>query len=103
MDFIFIYITNPTKKTAKKIAGYLVKKHLIACANIFPIESLYRWEGQICNKKEYVVIAKTISRNFHRVKKAVEMMHPYEIPCIAKIPVDSNKGFYEWLRHEVKN
>jgi len=100
MNFIFIYITNPSRKKAKEIANHLIKKRLIACANIFPIESLYRWEGKIANEKEYTVIAKTRSSNFNKVKKEVENMHPYKVPCIVKIPVSSNNKFYRWLKDE---
>jgi len=102
MNFIFIYITNPGKKEAGKIANHLIKKRLIACANIFPIESLYWWEGKIANEKEYAVIAKTRSSNFNKVKKAVEKIHPYKVPCIVKIPVTSNNKFYRWVKNETK-
>ena len=36
MNFVFVYITNPTKEGANKIAKHFLKKRLIACANIFP-------------------------------------------------------------------
>ena len=41
-NFIFIYITNPNKDEAKKIAKHLLNKKLIACGNIYPINSIYR-------------------------------------------------------------
>ena len=75
---------------------------MIACANIFPIESIYRWEGRIADEREYVVIAKTGARNFARVKKEVEKVHPYKIPCIVKIPVSSNSKFFRWMKDEIK-
>jgi len=102
MNFILVYITNPTKKAAKKIAGLLLKKKLIACVNIFPINSMYRWEGKIVDEKEFVSIVKTTKGNFERVKKEVEKHHPYKVPCIIKIPVISNRKFSNWLRNEVK-
>lgn len=102
MDFVFIYITNPTKKDARGIAHHLIKKRLIACANIFPINSLYRWEGRICDEKEFVVIAKTTKTKFKKVKTELEKIHPYKIPCIVKIPVSSNDKFFRWLKNEVR-
>ena len=33
----FFYITCPKKKEAHKIAAFLVKKKLVACANIIPV------------------------------------------------------------------
>ena len=51
MPLIFVYITNPTGTEAKRIARHLIKKKLIVCANIFPIESIYPWKGKIANEK----------------------------------------------------
>jgi len=102
MNFIFIYITNPTKKETRKIARHLLKKKLIACANIFPINSLYWWKSEIADKKEFVLIAKTIKGNFEKVKKEVEKIHPYVIPCIIRIPVSSNEKYYNWLAEVIK-
>lgn len=102
MNFIFVYITNPTKKEAKKIANHLLKKRLIACGNIFPINSLYWWKGKIVDDAEFVLIAKTTRANFEKVKKEVEKIHSYKIPCIIKIPVSSNKKYFDWLKKEIK-
>lgn len=102
MNFLFIYITVPDKKGAKKIAECLLEKRLIACANIFPINSMYRWEGEIVDENEFVLIVKTTEDNFESVRAEVERIHPYDIPCITRIPVSSNEGFFNWLRGEVK-
>lgn len=102
MNFIFVYITNPTKKEAKKIAKHLLEKRLIACANIFPINSLYWWQGKINDEDEFVLIAKTIESNFKKIKKEVEKIHSYKTPCIIKIPVILNKKYSNWLKKEIK-
>ncbi len=102
MDFILIYITNPTDKEAKETAKYLLKKKLIACANIFPINSLYRWKGKIADRNEIVLIGKTTENKFEIVKNEIEKIHSYKIPCIVKIPVSSNKKYYDWLKKEIE-
>jgi len=101
MNLILVYITNPTKAEANKIARVLLKKHLIACANIFPIESLYRWQGKIADESEFVLIAKTKKENYNKVKKEVEKIHSYSIPCIIQIPAQANEKYFEWLKGEV--
>lgn len=101
-SLIFIYITNPSEKEAKRIAKHLLEKKLIACANIFPIKSMYRWKGKINYEKEFAMIAKTISKNFEKIKNEVEKMHPYKIPCIIKISVQANDPYSAWLRNSVK-
>jgi len=102
MSMIFVYITNPNKEEASKIARHLLGKKLIACANIFPINSLYWWKGKIAEENEFVLIAKTINSNFEKVRKEVERVHSYSIPCIVKIPAYPNKKFLDWVKKEVK-
>ncbi len=102
-NLIFVYITSPTKEEAKKIAKHLLEKKLIACAVITSeVDSLYWWEGKIADEKEFILIAKTLEKNFEKVKTEVEKIHSYKIPCIVKIPVSSNEKYFEWLKKEVK-
>ena len=100
--FIYVYITNPSKPAALKVAKHLLSKRLIACVNLFPIESIYWWKGKLETTKEFVLIAKTVSKNFDKVKKEVERIHPYETPCIVRIPVSSNEKYFNWLKGEVR-
>ena len=69
MSFVFIYITNPSKNHAEKIATHLLKKKLIAPANPFPIKSFYWWGGRVEESNEYVLTAKTLRKNFEKIKK----------------------------------
>lgn len=101
MKLIIIYITSPTKKEALKIARFLLGKKLIACANVFPITSIYNWKNKAVNEKEYVLIAKTVNKNFPQIKKEVEKIHSYDTPCILKIPITSNKKYFNWVCTEI--
>lgn len=84
------------------MAFYLLKKKLIACANIYgPINSLYPWKGKLVDEKEYILMTKTVGRNFEKVKREVEGIHSYTIPCIIKIPVRANKKYFDWAKGEV--
>ena len=112
MKFIIIYITHENLKEAKKVAEVLLRDRLIACVNYFPIESAYWWpastalqrgeNGKITNSKEIVSLVKTKKENWTKVKKVVETMHPYEIPCIMKLEVESNKSYADWIKEETK-
>jgi len=101
MKYVFVYITNPTKKEAEKIARYLLKKRLIVYANIFPIESLYWWKNKIEQSKEYVLIGKTTEKKYRKIVSEVEKMHSYSVPCVAKLPVGFSRKYKEWLIGEI--
>ena len=97
---VLAYITCKDKKEAIKISKYLLKKRLIACSNMFPINSLYWWKGKIINDKEFVIIAKTTEKNFKILEKEVKKIHSYEIPAILKIKADANKDYLKWVKKE---
>ena len=100
---ILTYITCKEKSEARKISEHLLKKRLIACANIFPIESMYWWEDKINEEKEFVVIAKTLEEKFDEMKGEIKKVHSYEVPCILKIEVEANEEFLEWVEGEVED
>jgi len=102
MSFIIIYITNPNLKTAKKVAAHLLKKKLIACANIFPIQSTYSWKGKVKNAKEYVAIVKTRHGYWELIKTEVQKIHPYDIPCIMKLEAEANHDYEKWIHSETE-
>jgi len=99
---IMLYITCRDDKEADVIAQHLINKKLIACANIFPIKSIYRWKGEIAAEKEVVMIAKTTDRNHKEAEKEIKKIHSYDVPCIIRINADANKEYLSWLEGKVK-
>ncbi len=99
---LLIYITSKDSAEARKVAAHLMKKRLIACANIFPISSMYRWKGKIESGREAVLIGKTLPKHYLAIKKEVRRIHSYSTPCIMKIDAEANREFSGWLCGEVK-
>jgi len=99
---ILIYITISSEEEAKKIARHLLEEKLIACANIFPIQSMYNWKGKMADEKEIVVLGKTKAENYEKIVSEVEKIHSYDIPCILKIPMESNQKYEDWLSGEME-
>lgn len=97
-----IYITCKDEKEAVKISKLLLDKKLIACSNMYPIRSMFIWEGKMQDEKEYVMMAKTKEKNFEKIKKEVERIHSYDVPCILKIDAEANESFDKWVNEAVK-
>jgi len=102
MKFIILYVTYPNQKTAKTISSQLLKQKLIACVNYLPIESGFSWNGKVKNSKEVVALLKTKTENWRKVKKEIEKLHPYDIPCIIKMEVEANKEYVRWVEKVTK-
>jgi len=101
MAFIIIYVTHSSEEAASKLSNQLLKEKIIACANTFPIKSAYWWQGNISQDEEWVSILKTTSSMWNIVKKRVEDLHPYEVPCVMKMEVEANSAYEEWIRTSV--
>ena len=103
MQFFF-YITAKNKSEAKKIATILVKKKLVACANIFNnIQSFFLWKNNVNNSNEVVIMGKTLQKNQPKVISEVKKIHSYDIPCIVFYKISSgNKEFLNWINKSVK-
>ena len=99
---VLLYITCKNKKQARAISKHLLKKRLIACVNIHPIESMYWWKGKLVDDKEFVIIAKTKKNHIKTIRKEVKKLHSYEVPCIMDIDVDANEDYLKWVKKEVK-
>ena len=98
-----VYITTRSSAEAKKISSHLLKKKIVACTNIFPIESMYWWEGEIEENIEFVIFAKTRDENYLKVEKVVKELHTYDIPAIYSWKVDKiNRDYANWVKKETK-
>jgi len=103
LNMIFVYTTFPNKKEAAKICGGLIKKRLAACVNIFPIESIYFWEGKITKDKEFAAIIKTPKAQFKKIEKFIIAHHSYDTPCVVEIPVGAvAKRYLDWANKVVE-
>ena len=101
--FVSAYMIAKDRKEARKIAEFLVKKKLAACANIFPIESFYIWEEKMQNHAEYAVIAKTRRSSVKKLISAVKRIHSYSVPCIVFWQIaEGSRDYLDWVRKETR-
>ena len=98
MDYSIIYVTTPNRKESKKIARSLVEEKLAACANILPIESVYRWKGKIVEEKEDAMLIKTRARLVDEVIERIKTLHSYEVPEIISLRIEKGHArFLNWI------
>jgi periplasmic divalent cation tolerance protein len=91
-----IFCTCPDKDTAEKIARLLVTEKQAACVNILPgITSIYSWKDQIESAEEHLLLIKAHKDYYQAIEAAVRDNHPYEVPEIIAVPVES--GLPEYL------
>ena len=101
---IFFYITCANTKEAKKITSILVRKKLIACANIFNnIQSVFLWKNKVNYSKEVIIIGKTTKKLQTKIISEVKKIHSYDMPCIVFSKISSgNKEFLKWISNSTR-
>ena len=98
-----VYVTCKDMDEAKKISRHLIENKLVACANIFPINSIYSWEGKIKEDNEVVVLLKTRDNNYENIESEIKKLHSYDIPAIYSWTVDKiNKDYLTWIKKDTK-
>jgi periplasmic divalent cation tolerance protein len=95
--------TVDSMETAGRIARVLVEEKEAACVNIVPgIRSIYRWEGNVCDDNELLLIIKTTGARFEAVRRRVRSLHPYQLPESIAVPIVAGDTEYlAWLRANV--
>ena len=101
---VIIILSTVPESESPRIAGTLVSERLVACVNATPVRSCYRWNGEIFNDREELLVMKTRESLFPRVMERLRKLHPYEVPEILAVPVwGGYRGYLEWVLGETSS
>jgi periplasmic divalent cation tolerance protein len=98
VKIILFYVPFGSEDEAKTVGKSTIEQQLAACTNIFPIQSMYPWEGALQNDHEFVLLLKTIPEKVIQLTAFIQEKHSYEIPCILHWEVEVNDEYAEWMR-----
>lgn len=96
---LIVLSTCPDEAVAESIAEVLVSQKLAACVNILPkIRSIYAWKGNIERDNEVLLLIKTQKAQFQALEQAIVQHHPYELPEIIGVSVETGLAQYlNWI------
>ena len=96
---LLVQCTCPDESTSVRIAEALVSAGLAACVNICPnIRSIYRWQGEIQQDQEHLLLIKTTQKCYSRLEKSLQELHPYELPEIIAVSIEYGlPGYLNWI------
>jgi periplasmic divalent cation tolerance protein len=97
-----VLATAPDVETAKQIARCLVNERLVACVNVVGnVTSIYRWQGAVEETNEVLLVMKTVQDRVAALMARVKDLHPYEIPEVIALPVETALPAYAaWIVEE---
>ena len=102
-EFIVVFVTAGSADEADRLARSLVDERLAACVNrINSVQSVYRWQGQVNQSEEELLIIKTSRDRFAALEKRVRELHSYSVPEVIALPViEGSSNYLKWLKEQV--
>lgn len=100
---LIVYTTHASIENAQSLVQQLINEHLIACANIFPIQSTYFWQAALQQEDEVVAILKTRPEYLNKLETAIKKLHTYELPCIVSWQAQANDDYEKWVYEQTQS
>ena len=98
---LLLITTAPNQLLAEKISKELIERKLAACISIKEIKSIYRWQGNIEENKEFELTIKSIPENLNKLTLILKEMITYEVPEIIYKIFDSENSYFQWIKESI--
>ncbi len=102
--YCLLITTCNDSDAAENIAKSLVAEQLAACVNIIDSgKSVYQWKQAIEIDSELLLFIKTSKQHCEDIEIRLKELHPYELPEIITVPIESgSKEYLNWLSENLK-
>ena len=101
-ECVVITTSVTTREDAHRIAGALIDERLAACVQVTPIESHYRWEGELEQASELRLTIKTTAARAPAAEARISALHSYALPELLVMPVIGGSAAYlAWIAEAV--
>jgi periplasmic divalent cation tolerance protein len=103
---LLVVVTSlPSLDAAKSLARSLVEQNLAACVQLTDgMQSIYRWEGKVCEEQEVLLSAKTAGSKWPEICAFIQGAHPYDLPeILAFTPAQYEEQYSKWVRSGVNS
>ncbi|WP_116946852.1 divalent-cation tolerance protein CutA [Jiangella endophytica] len=98
---VIVTTTAGDETAARELAAGIVAARLGACAQLLPITSVYRWEGEVRTEPEWRVEIKTTVARAEALTAHLRDVHPYDVPEIVVTPiVGGSRDYLAWVDAE---
>lgn len=99
-DCTVVLVTAGSRAEGEQIAEAVITEGLAACVNIVgPIQSIYRWQGQVQRDEEFLLVIKTHMTRVGDLEARVKALHSYDTPEVIAVPISAGSHAYlDWVR-----
>ena len=102
MNKLLLLITTvPNLLLAEQLAKELIESKQAACVSIKEIKSIYKWQGNIEENKEFELTIKSLPENLDKLTIILKEKLTYEVPEIIYKIFDSENSYFQWLEESI--
>ena len=99
---LLIITTVPNQLMAEKLAKLLIKKKVAACVSMKEIKSIYKWQENIEEDKEFEITIKSLPENSKEITHIVKENITYEVPQLIYKIFDADISYFNWVKESIK-
>ena len=97
-EFAITMTTCAGADKARPIIDAILEARLAACVQAMPIQSHYFWDGAVQHEDETLLLIKSKTDNFEKIKETILSLHEYDLPEIIQVPITTGHPPYlAWL------
>ncbi|MGA5817271.1 divalent-cation tolerance protein CutA [Kitasatospora sp. NPDC094028] len=98
---VVVTTTHESEERARELAAAVVRERLAACAQVYPVRSVYWWEGEVRDAEEWRIDLKTRAALVDGLGAFLAERHSYETPELVAVPVVAGgPGYLAWVAEE---
>ena len=95
-DLRVVLTTEADQIKADALAEQLITRRLAACITLMPVQSCYRWQGEIERAQEVQLLIKTSSDRLEELLSALQALHSYDTPEILHMAAQAGAAYAAW-------
>ena len=101
MEVLIIITTESSKKNASRVAKLLIKNRLAACVSIKQIFSIYSWNDEIEETKEFEITIKSKPELKDDLINFLRKNTTYDVPQILYKRYHAEMKYLDWLNQTI--
>ena len=101
MELLVMITTESSKTNAVRMAKLLIKEKIAACVSIKQIFSVYEWDDDIEETKEFEITIKSKLELKDNLIEFLNKKSTYDVPQIIYKKYNSEMKYYDWLNKTI--
>ena len=101
MEVLILITTESSRTNALRMAKLLIQNKLAACISIKQIFSIYEWDDDIQETKEFEIIIKSKPEFKDYLIEFLNKISTYDVPQIIYKKYHAEMKYYNWLNQTI--